>query len=101
MTTPEVIRDAARLVCQSDTLNVTRAVCWAVHGCECLPRDITAAEALYVAEVLDDIESALGPVSEYERRVADTPLAEVARELESVADLLPGGAAWPRDIWEK
>jgi hypothetical protein len=99
--TPEVIRDAARLVCAAETLNVTRAVCWAVHGCECLPRDMTAAEALYVAEVLDDLESVLGPVSEYERAHADDPLEYVATAMEYVADILPGGTAWVRDIWEK
>lgn len=101
MTTPDILREAARYVCEADTLNVTRAICWAVHGCECLPRDMTACEALYVAEVLDDVESALGPVYDYERSRAGDPLEDVALALEAVADMLPGGTAWPRDIWEK
>lgn len=101
MTTPDVLREAARYVCEADALNITRAVCWAVHGCECRPRDMTPGEALYVAEILEDVESAIGPVMEYERAHADTPLEEVALELETVAGLLPGGTPWPRDVWEK
>lgn len=107
MTTPDVIRDAAIIacrlvVCRAEPLSITKAVCWAVHGDECRPRDISPVEARYVAEVLDDIEAGLGmSVSEYERTHVDAEPNAIATDLLAAAEMLPGGTAWPADVWEK
>lgn len=107
MTTPDVIRDAATIacrlvVCRAERLNITKAVCWAVHGDECLPRDISEGESRYVAEVMDDLEAALGmSIPEYERTHVDTPPSAITTDLLAAAEMLPGGTAWPADVWEK
>lgn len=69
---------------QAPTLSL--AACWAVAGEGCRPRDLTAAQAAHVAEVIDTIEAHLGmSCSEFERRYAAMPADQVAQELRIIA----------------
>ena len=101
-TAPEVIREAASLIASkgfglmrgstiADRLgvfgiNLSTAVCWAVHGSPCRPRELNAVESEHVAEALDLIEDGLRmPIDAYERRYADALPQHISHDLRCVA----------------
>jgi hypothetical protein len=102
LTAPEVIREAAKLIGEHGWLasastgkapqigpcglNLTQAVCWAVHKQPCRAIDLSELESVHVAEVLDHLEEGLDmSIISYERRHAtDTPRV-VGQELRAIA----------------
>jgi hypothetical protein len=101
-TAPEIIREAAKLILKkgfglmrgnttADQLgvfgiNLSTAVCWAIHGEGCRPRDLSRREAEHVAEVLDQVEDELHmTVDIYERKYCNAIPQNVAQDLRLAA----------------
>ena len=67
-------------------INLSTAICWAIHGEGCRPRDLVGNEAEHVAEVLDQLEDELQmTVDLYERKYCKALPQHVAGDLRMAA----------------
>lgn len=103
MSAPGILRDAAAWIKQRGWgrlrgnapdatpvgvrgLDVSLAVCWAVRGGPCRPRDLNEAESDHVAVALDLLERSLGErVVELEERLAGATPADIGQVLRLAA----------------
>lgn len=101
-TAPEILREAANLITEkgfglmrgnttADQLgvfgiNLSTAVCWAIHGEGCRPRDLVGNESEHVAEVLDQLESELRmPIDIYESKYCHALPQHISHDLRLAA----------------
>jgi len=67
-------------------INLATAVCWAIHGEGCRPRDLVGSESEHVAEVLDQLEDELRmTVDLYERKNCKAIPQFIAQDLRLAA----------------
>ncbi len=101
-TAPEILREAASLITKkgfglmrgntiADQLgifgiNLSTAVCWAIHGEGCRPRDLSSQESEHVAEVLDQLEDELHmQIDLYERQYCTSLPQHISHDLRLAA----------------